>query len=54
MLAFVSINIALAAGSGAEILESVPADKRFDPLGKPPSERTLKAIAEDAAGLLAS
>jgi len=28
-----------------------PSDQHFDPLGKPPSEHTLKAIAEDAAGL---
>ncbi len=29
----------------------VDPSKHFDPLGKPPSEHTLKVIAEDAAGL---
>jgi alkyl sulfatase BDS1-like metallo-beta-lactamase superfamily hydrolase len=36
-----------AAAAAAEL----DPNKHFDPLGKPPSDHTLKAIAEDAAGL---
>ncbi|MDJ0868485.1 MAG: alkyl sulfatase dimerization domain-containing protein [Myxococcota bacterium] len=39
-----SVALTLAAGAAAQ-------PKHFDPLGKPPSEHTLKAIAEDSAGL---
>jgi alkyl sulfatase BDS1-like metallo-beta-lactamase superfamily hydrolase len=46
-----TINAALAAGGGADYSVTVSPDEHFDPLGKPPSEHTLKAIAEDAAGL---
>ncbi len=52
--AVLSASIATFAG-GAEYASAqtgaAPADQHFDPLGKPPSEHTLKAIAEDAAGL---
>ena len=44
-------NCALAAGKGGSITEAVPADKHFDPKGKPPSEHTLKVIGEDSEGL---
>jgi linear primary-alkylsulfatase len=48
-LLLISASVSAAKGGG-EIKYADP-DKHFDPLGKPPSEYTLKAIAEDAAGL---
>ena len=44
-------NYTIAAGKGGSITEAVPADKHFDPKGKPPSEHTLKIIAKDAEDL---
>lgn len=55
-LVFAMAALAIASGTataqkgGGEFKYADP-DKHFDPLGKPPSEHTLKAIAEDAAGL---
>ena len=46
----VSSAATLAQKGGVEFKYADP-DKHFDTLGKPPSEHTLKAIAEDAAGL---
>ena len=39
-----ALALALTTGAAAQ-------PEHFDPLGKPPSEHTLKAIAEDSAGL---
>jgi alkyl sulfatase BDS1-like metallo-beta-lactamase superfamily hydrolase len=46
----VSSAVTVAQKGGGEFKYADP-DKHFDPLGKPPSEHTLRAIAEDAAGL---
>jgi alkyl sulfatase BDS1-like metallo-beta-lactamase superfamily hydrolase len=43
-------SVALAAGAG-QYVAGAPSDKHFDPLGKPPSAHTLKAIEKDSAGL---
>jgi len=43
-------SASLAQKGGGEIKYADP-DTHFDPQGKPPSKHTLKAIAEDAAGL---
>jgi alkyl sulfatase BDS1-like metallo-beta-lactamase superfamily hydrolase len=51
-LLILSCGSALAAGGGGGgYIEAVPSDKHFDPLGKPPSEHTLKVIEKDSSGL---
>ena len=45
----ITFLILIAAFSGSAT--AVDPNEHFDPLGKPPSEYTLKAIAEDAEGL---
>jgi alkyl sulfatase BDS1-like metallo-beta-lactamase superfamily hydrolase len=43
------VSMSLLAGGASQTSAAGP--EHFDPLGKPPSEHTLKAIAQDSAGL---
>jgi len=40
-----------AAGDSAATTKNINPNQHFDPLGKPPSVYTLKAIEQDSAGL---
>ena len=46
-----SLQLALGCATGSGTADTAPDPNHFDPLGKPPSEFTLKAIAADAEGL---
>ena len=54
LVTVLSASIVALAGGGQFArgqTTAVSSDRHFDPLGKPPSEHTLKAIEEDSAGL---